>query len=269
MPLILCDDNGAFIRFFEFVGGVVTSTDLDLDGNPYVPVGAVVDCGSVEADVEQRMFCDDNGGILTPYLVAYEYDETGAIVGSTTTTIDGTTPYVPTGTTLVCASEEGGIEAFILCDDTTPFKRKYRYNAVGTVLSVTDTTLDGTTPYVVAGTVGICPSTTADNMFNADNLVPTAPGVALDEQLTVDNTAGGVQFATVFHADTTHVVWSVEPGGIILATFDGSAPTSTSNHTLYPRDRDVWTVETAQAAKFIRGTTTNGIIAISQMKPRV
>ena len=58
----------------------------------------------------------------------------------------------------------------------------------------------------------------------SENLIPNA--TEADQELTVADTAGGVQFAA-FHASTTHVFWTLETGQVRV-TFDGSAPTTTN-----------------------------------------
>ncbi|MGV2914548.1 hypothetical protein [Streptomyces alfalfae] len=45
-PLILCDDIGAFIRHVAYLGDQVVTTDTDLNGSTYVPVGPVRSCGA-------------------------------------------------------------------------------------------------------------------------------------------------------------------------------------------------------------------------------
>jgi hypothetical protein len=85
-----------------------------------------------------------------------------------------------------------------------------------------------------------------------------------DQRLTVDATAGGVQFEAL-HADTTHVLWSNEDAQIRV-TFDGSAPTSTNGHIIEAGDSGVWAKALAVAAKFIRTGTSSGVIHASQLK---
>jgi hypothetical protein len=94
------------------------------------------------------------------------------------------------------------------------------------------------------------------------DLVPN--GIQADQRLTVDATAGGVQFAA-FHADTTHVIWSAEAAEVRV-TFDSSAPTSTNGHIIPIGTTGVWAKALAVAAKFIRTGGTSGIIHASQVK---
>jgi len=83
------------------------------------------------------------------------------------------------------------------------------------------------------------------------------------QSLTVDDTAGGVQFAA-FHADTTHVFWTSEAAECRV-TFDGSAPTTTNGHVIPVDSCGIWTKALATAAKFIRTGTTSAVIRASQM----
>ncbi|MFJ6565600.1 hypothetical protein ACIQMV_38325 [Streptomyces sp. NPDC091412] len=93
--------------------------------------------------------------------------ETGATVSQTDTTLDGQ-PYTVTGEVGQCQPTGGGdasqcrhCEPLILCDVTAgeephPFLRTVCRDCTGAALTVTDTELDGATPYVVAGEVTNC-----------------------------------------------------------------------------------------------------------------
>jgi hypothetical protein len=96
-----------------------------------------------------------------------------------------------------------------------------------------------------------------------DPKLPEPNGTEADQTLTIDDTAGGVQFSA-FHADTTQVFWTLE-GGPVRVTFDGSAPTITNGHLMSQADSGLWSKATATAAKFIRTTATDGVIHGSQM----
>ncbi|MGW5925240.1 hypothetical protein ACWF2L_03200 [Streptomyces anulatus] len=45
-PMLLCDDAGTFIRHVSYVGDQVLTTDTDLNGSTYAPVGPVRSCGA-------------------------------------------------------------------------------------------------------------------------------------------------------------------------------------------------------------------------------
>lgn len=100
------------------------------------------------------LLCDDNGGVLTPFVRRYNTDGT-----VTNEDLNGD-PYVPTGTVIVCPeAEQIEQQILLLCDDDTDpptqFLRRFEIAFDGTV-TVVDTELDGTTPYVVAGAVVQC-----------------------------------------------------------------------------------------------------------------
>jgi len=85
-----------------------------------------------------------------------------------------------------------------------------------------------------------------------------------DQRLTVDNTAGGVQFAA-FGPKTTHVNWSLETAEVRY-TLDGSAPTTTNGHALAAGAAGIWPISWIVAAKFIRTTDTSGVIHASPLR---
>ena len=93
------------------------------------------------------------------------------------------------------------------------------------------------------------------------NLYPKpTPGVA-DQTLTVDATAGGVQFGTAFNNITRYIVLDVQ-GADVRVTYDNSAPTTTNGHILFAGRSYTWSKQAAVAAKFIRDTSvTAGIFA--------
>ncbi|MFI1956952.1 hypothetical protein ACH46L_03425 [Streptomyces althioticus] len=99
----------------------------------------------------------------------------GVLVSVTDTGLDGETPYTPTGTVTTCSGSSGSggggqepapdVELVQLCDlpadegaDPVPFLRHLVYEPGVSTPTVTDTTLDGVTPYEVTGTAGVCPA---------------------------------------------------------------------------------------------------------------
>ncbi|WP_411092317.1 hypothetical protein [Streptomyces sp. 049-1] len=92
----------------------------------------------------------------------------GMVTSITDTLLDGTTPYTPVGLVGVCQpdAEEGepvepDTEVVQLCDlvdgtDPVPFLRRFTFPAGGGTPTATDTLLDGSTPYTLAGTAGVC-----------------------------------------------------------------------------------------------------------------
>ena len=96
------------------------------------------------------------------------------------------------------------------------------------------------------------------------NLEPN--GTEADQRLTVDATAGGVQFAA-FHTKTSHILLTLEDAEIRY-TLDDSAPTTTNGHVLASGQERVWPVELAAAAKFICTGAVSGVIHASQLRVR-
>jgi hypothetical protein len=104
--------------------------------------------------------------------------------------------------------------------------------------------------------------------FNLNNIFPK-PAIyrgspVADQRLLVDNSVGGVQFAT-FNELTNMVVLDVQDADV-MCTFDGSAPTSTNGHRLYSGSHYTWSTATAQAAKFIRQAGTSANIQASEFQ---
>ncbi|MEU2487038.1 hypothetical protein ABZ593_20820 [Streptomyces sp. NPDC012617] len=94
----------------------------------------------------------------------------GEVVSTVDTTLDGD-PYTVTGTVGQCtpaepADECRDCEQLVLCDTTdegtSTFLRTVCRDCTGAVISTLDTTLDGTAPYAVAGTVGVCATPPAE-----------------------------------------------------------------------------------------------------------
>ena len=86
------------------------------------------------------------------------------------------------------------------------------------------------------------------------------------QALTVDATAGGVQFGTAFNDKTNFVVFDVQTADVIV-TFDGQTPAAASKgHRLYAGQQYTWSKAAAQAAKFIRADTTSGFIWASEFQ---
>lgn len=96
------------------------------------------------------------------------------------------------------------------------------------------------------------------------NLYPVPTPGATDQRLTVDSTAGGVQLTSAsFNALTQFIVLDVQDANVMV-TFDNSAPTSTNGHLMQAFTSYTWDVRTATAAKFIRQTSTSGVVHASE-----
>lgn len=104
--------------------------------------------------------------------------------------------------------------------------------------------------------------------FNLNNLFPKPAryqsAAVADQRLTVDATAGGVQFSA-FNDITNMIVLDVQDADV-MCTFDGSAPTSTNGHRLYSGSHYTWSTATTAAAKFIRQGSTSAAIQASEFQ---
>ena len=104
--------------------------------------------------------------------------------------------------------------------------------------------------------------------FNLNNIFPKPAyyrsNPVADQRLTVDATAGGVQFAA-FNDITNMIVLDVQDADV-MCTFDGSAPTSTNGHRLYSGSQYTWSTAASAAAKFIRQGSTNAAIHASEFQ---
>ncbi|PWI06527.1 hypothetical protein DIZ27_32825 [Streptomyces sp. NWU339] len=139
---------------------VATRITDPVTGDPYTPTGTVTVCpaGAEQSELDVLQLCDTaDDGTVTPFVRDYARDETGAIVGHTDYALDGA-PYTPAGTVGQCSSDCYGCEPLVLCDvpvtgDPVAFMRVVCHDCTGVVVSVTDTELDGVTPYTPVGTV--------------------------------------------------------------------------------------------------------------------
>ena len=102
------------------------------------------------------------------------------------------------------------------------------------------------------------------------NVLYTKPSPGLiDTRLTVDSTAGGVQFAAAFFSQDASdgnamplVDLDVQDADV-YCTFDGSAPTTSNGHLLKQNSAYTWSYARAMAAKFIRSASTDAHIQAS------
>lgn len=173
--VVLCDANGSFLRDYrrDQNGVVVATSDYDLAGNPYVTSGTVQSCVTDIVDVETLDLCDVVSGVPVPFLRRQTFDSnTGALLSTTDTTPAGA-PYVVAGTVARCTDID--TESQVLCDiqangTRVAFLRRYSYNAVtGLQVGTNDTTLNGSTPYAVTGTVGQCPDRDSETFVLCDS----------------------------------------------------------------------------------------------------
>ena len=103
------------------------------------------------------------------------------------------------------------------------------------------------------------------------NLYPIPSGTGNDHRLTVDATAGGVQFSQsskddntdAFDSLTKYIAFDVQDADVFM-TFDGSAPTTSNGHKLFAGRSYTFSKEAAVKAKFIRAGGTSAKIHASQ-----
>jgi hypothetical protein len=103
------------------------------------------------------------------------------------------------------------------------------------------------------------------------NLYPIPSGTANDHRLTVDATAGGVQFSQsskddntdAFDSLTKYIAFDVQDADVFM-TFDGSAPTTSNGHKLFAGRSYTFSKEAATKAKFIQAGGTSAKIHASQ-----
>ena len=158
---VLCDDNGSFLRNYG-CDGVVTDTALD-GTTAHTVTGTVKRCDIQNA--QPLILCDDNGSFLRHLVYAAD----GLSITIFDTALDGTTAYTATGTVKRC---DFAVAYQLLCDHSagtvTPFLRRLAQSESGSLV-VTDTALDGTTAYTVAGTVGNCALANVDPVILCDD----------------------------------------------------------------------------------------------------
>ncbi|XVV34957.1 hypothetical protein ACQPXT_13310 [Streptomyces sp. CA-100214] len=161
----LCDEVGPFLRRYTWLNGAASFEDFALDGaTPYVVTGTVGACSSTAEDCVTtvcRTRCDDadgDGAADTTYteLWCVRADGTAEVV--LTYQDDPSVHYTPLAP-VECTYASETSETLTLCDDSGPFMRRYSW--LGDVASFEDVDLDGTTPHVVTGTVGLCPTAPA------------------------------------------------------------------------------------------------------------
>lgn len=168
---LLCDVDGEttapfFRRYYE-TNGTMVIADFELDmTTSYTVTGTVGVCpveipviSSTTRDHEWELLCDVNSGVATPFFRrSFETDGTVVIADFE---LDMATSYTTTGTVTTCSSDFSA--SLVLCDNNggtkTPFIRHIK-NSLGTV-SVTNTTLSGSTSYTVTGTVEVCTAPTS------------------------------------------------------------------------------------------------------------
>lgn len=82
------------------------------------------------------------------------------------------------------------------------------------------------------------------------------------KSLTVDATAGGVQFAPYLNTQCLTVELDLQTAAVWV-TFDGTTPSSTNGHSINPGQVFTWSTDRFNTAKFIRQTATSGFMFAS------
>lgn len=237
--LVLCDDQGGgtVVQFFRRIitdsVGTPTVADYELDGStPYVPSGTVQPCTENIIDREVLLLCDDQGGgTIVEFLRHISVDVNG-VVGISDTELDGTTPYVPSGTVESCTSQSTlNNQAIVLLDDngatSTAFIRQIQIDSDGNV-SIVDTELDGTTPYVPTGTVkvGDVPPTQQALVLLDDNGATSTAfirHIRIDAEGTVSVTDTELDGTTVYAVTGTVKAGDVPPTHAVVELYDNNA----------------------------------------------
>lgn len=166
-PCVTCGSTAAdpvVVGWIDPTTGVLTPGPAPADVGPCDTPGCV--------ETICRQLCDDtngDGAADTTYSELWCIRADGSADLVLVYQDDPSTPYVPVSPvecTYGCAEHE----TVMLCDDTGPFLRRYVFLA-GTA-TYEDVALDGQTPHIVTGTVGVCPAA-------PDCASPTTPTTAV------------------------------------------------------------------------------------------
>lgn len=219
-----CSDCGGAAAAPSVTGWLNLLTGAFTVGNP--PAGTVPCTADVQQfTVSQWCDLDAEGEVIAPVLIQYQRDEQGAIIGISTLTPAGQ-PYVVVGTLGLCPGPTGDVEYVVLCDvagdgTATPFLRALTPNGDGTSTS-DDTTLDGATPYVVAGTVTACGARGNPGIDSTIERVTGAGSVAVTvgaRSVTVTVLAGSptvaISAGTAVELAPGSWTWGVDRGGAV------------------------------------------------------
>lgn len=187
----------------------------DTQSGDLVPTPAFVDCpgpDDISRDTEQIVLCDNNG----PFIRAYQWGaDTGTPSGAPADYTLAGLPYVPVGPVVNCgaSSTARDEELLVLCDSTpTRFLRRYNYDAAtGALIGIVNTTLDGSTPFVPVGAVGVCTTAIASDFDFVVQSLCDSNGTAFFRRLTFNSATGAVTSTT----DTTLAGAAFVPVGAV------------------------------------------------------
>lgn len=208
--------------FQDYCDGVLVGTPYNPDLTPYVPVGTLTAFNrplfddlednadyqaiapvvpSADLQVQSGVYAPLDGiGNYVGTLIRVDrtYDSAGTLISETYhDTVTGSIIPLPVGTAQLAPVSSLDTEIVELCDDNGTFLRHITHMPGGSASSVSDTTLDGLTPYVTVGTVSKC-STGTNTGGLQEVCVTTEDTIALD--VTTSSIAGNI--LTVV-ADTT------------------------------------------------------------------
>ncbi|MEV6738711.1 hypothetical protein AB0N14_17970 [Streptomyces sp. NPDC051104] len=180
-----------------------------------VPAGAGP-CTTGCVDTVCRQLCDDTDGdgqADATYSELWCIREDGTATLVLTYQDDPSQPYTPTAP-VDCTYGCPETETVTLCDASGPFLRRFTWlNGVG---SYEDVALDGQTPHVVNGTVGVCASSGSGSSPCAEQTTPTATlGLCL---------ADGTPIAVVITRDCAGAVTQDGWINLTTGTFSAGAP---------------------------------------------
>ncbi|MFI7467436.1 hypothetical protein [Nonomuraea sp. NPDC049646] len=140
-------DDPTVVGWIDSTTGVFTAGQAPADAGP---------CTAGCLDTVCRTRCDDTDGDGEADTT---YSELWCIAADGTASLlltyqdNPATPYTPVAP-VACSYATEATETLTLCDDAGPFLRRYSW--LGDIASFEDMELDGATPHVVTGTVGLC-----------------------------------------------------------------------------------------------------------------
>ncbi|MCX4458671.1 hypothetical protein OOK58_42950 [Streptomyces sp. NBC_01728] len=185
----------------------------------FTPGAAPADAGACTTDCIDticRQRCDDTDGDGQPDAT---YSELWCIGADGTAELvliyqdDPSVPYVPTAP-VDCTYGCPDHETVMLCDGSGPFLRRYVF--LNGTESYEDVALDGQTPHVVIGTVGVCAGTDGGTSPCAEQTTPAATlGLCL---------ADGTPIAVVVTRDCAGLVTLDGWINLTTGTFSAGAP---------------------------------------------
>lgn len=194
---VLCNGGAAAVTD-ESIFTLAAATSLAIVSNP----GGGGQRGLVRLEAGLTTFTE----VRTPFLRTI-CRTCGAAPVVTDTTMDAATPYVPVGTVGVCdvpfapvtaAAAARDVEMQVLCDATpTRFLRRYTYDAAtGALVSIVNTTLDGSTAFAPVGAVGVCTTAIASDFDFLSTVLCDANGTQFIQRLTFNSSTGAVTATT-------------------------------------------------------------------------